>query len=82
MKAKNVRLFIKPWCGWCHSASHWLTDHGIRFQTLDVSTHAEARQEMRELSGQTFAPVIDVDGHILADFDTDQLAKFWKQFEE
>jgi hypothetical protein len=36
---------------------------------------------MREVSGQGLAPVIDVDGQILADFDTHQLAEFWKRFE-
>ena len=81
MKPKSVRLFIKPWCGWCHQAQAWLEERGIAHETHDVTAEAAARQEMRELSGQGLAPVIDVDGKILADFDTDQLAKFWKQFE-
>ena len=36
---------------------------------------------MFHLSGQTLAPVIDVDGEILADFDTEQLEEFWKRLE-
>jgi hypothetical protein len=36
---------------------------------------------MLQLSGQTLAPVIDVNGEILADFDTDQLEQFWKKLE-
>jgi len=81
MKPKLVRLFIKPWCGWCDQAEEWLEERGIAHETLDVTAEPAAWKEMRELSGQTLAPVIDVDGRILADFDTDQLAKFWKQFE-
>ena len=81
MKPRSVRLFVKPWCGWCHEAADWLTAHGIPFETLDVTALPAARKEMRELSGQGLAPVIDVDGQILADFDTDQLAEFWKRFE-
>jgi glutaredoxin len=81
MKPNSVRLFVKPWCGWCDQAEEWLDERGIAYETLDVTAEAAARKEMRELSGQTLAPVIDVDGKILADFDTDQLAKFWKQFE-
>jgi glutaredoxin len=81
MKPKLVRLFVKPWCGWCSAAEAWLKERGIAHETLDVNAEPTARKEMRELSGQTLAPVIDVDGRILADFDTDQLAKFWKQFE-
>jgi len=40
-----------------------------------------AAREMFELSGQTLAPTIDVDGEILADFDTDQLQTFWKKLD-
>jgi glutaredoxin len=81
VKAKNVRLFIKPWCGWCHEAEDWLEERGIQFQVLDVTAEAAAREEMRELSGQTKAPVIEVDGKVLADFDTEQLEHFWRQLE-
>ena len=35
----------------------------------------------QQLSGQELAPVIDVDGRILADFGPEQLGKFLKQFE-
>jgi glutaredoxin 3 len=81
MKPKSIRLFVKPWCGWCTEASDWLDARGFQYETLDVTAQPAARQEMRELSGQTLAPVIEVDGHILADFDTGQLAEFWKRFE-
>ena len=77
----NIRLFIKPFCGWCHEAKDWLDERGIKYEELDVTSSATAKKEMRELTGQTLAPVIDVDGEILADFDTDQLEKFWKKFE-
>ena len=81
MKPKSIRLFVKPWCGWCYQAADWLNERGISFETLDVFAQPDARQEMWQLSGQGLAPVIDVDGQILADFDTDQLAEFWKRFE-
>ncbi|MBI4660633.1 MAG: glutaredoxin family protein [Verrucomicrobia bacterium] len=77
MKPKHVRLFIKPYCGWCHQAAHWLDDRGIQHDTLDVTTNSSARQEMIRLSGQSLAPVIEVDGQVLADFATDELEEFW-----
>lgn len=80
MKPEKVRLFIKSWCGWCTEAKEWLDERGIAYEELNVSSDAAARKEMFELTGQTKAPCIDVDGEILADFDTDQLAKFWQQF--
>jgi glutaredoxin 3 len=81
MNAERIRLFIKPYCGWCHEAIDWLDERGIKYETLDVIGDPAARKEMYELSGQTLAPVIDVDGEILADFDTDQLERFWKELE-
>ncbi len=81
MKPRRVRLFIKPYCGWCHEAQEWLEERGIPYETLDVISDMTARREMHHLSGQTLAPVIDVDGEVLADFDTDQLELFWKKLE-
>ena len=77
----KIRLFIKPYCGWCHKAERWLKERGIQYETLDVIADQEAFDEMVELSGQTLAPVIDVDGEILADFGPEELDEFWKQFE-
>ena len=74
---KQVKLFIKPYCGWCRQAIRWLQFHGIPHETLDVEANHEAMLEMMEKSGQTLSPVIEVDGAILADFDTEELAKFW-----
>jgi glutaredoxin 3 len=82
MSPTSVRLFIKPYCGWCHEAVDWLDERGIQYETLDVTSDAVARREMFELSGQTLAPVIEVDGEILADFDTGQLEVFWKTLEK
>ena len=81
VKAKKVRLFIKPYCGWCHKAVRWLDQNGIDYQTVDVIADEAAFDEMIRLSGQELAPVIDVDGRILADFGPEQLGEFWKQFE-
>lgn len=74
----KVRLFIKPYCPWCHKAMRWLDAHGIKYETLDVIADGEAFDEMVALSGQTLAPVIDVDGKILADFGPEQLPQFFE----
>jgi glutaredoxin 3 len=79
MKADKIRLFIKPYCGWCDEAIDWLEARGIKYEVLDVTSDAQARKEMFQLSGQTLAPTIDVDGEILADFGTDQLEDFWRR---
>ena len=82
IKPKRVRLFIKPYCGWCRDAIQWLEDRGVAFETFDVISDPVARKEMLQLSNQTLAPVIDVDGQILADFGTDELEAFWTNLKE
>jgi glutaredoxin 3 len=79
MKPEKIRLFIKPFCGWCDEAMEWLDARGLAYETLDVIEDGAARKEMLALSGQTKAPVIEVGGEILADFGADELAAWWKQ---
>ena len=72
-----VRLFIKPYCGWCHKAIRWLDDHDVEYKTIDVIADEAAFEEMIRLSGQDLAPVIDVNGEILADFGPEACV-FWR----
>ena len=76
MKPKSIRLYIKPYCGWCHEAIAWLNSHGFKYTQLNVTSDPSAAKEMRALTGQTSAPSIDIDGKILADFDTGELERF------
>ncbi len=77
----KVRLFIKPFCGWCGQAMDWLDDHGVQYEVLDVIADEKAYDEMYRLSGQTLAPGIEVDGRVLADFGGRELAAFWENVE-
>ena len=75
----KIRLFIKPYCGWCQKARRWLDERGIKYETLDVIADSKALTEMVNLTGQRMAPVIEVDGQILADFGPEELEKFWEK---
>lgn len=57
----------------------WLDARGIQYETLDVIADSKALTEMVNLTGQRMAPVIDVDGQILADFGPEELEKFWEK---
>jgi glutaredoxin len=57
----------------------WLDENGIEYETLDVIANEAAFDEMVRLSGQDLAPVIEVDGKVLADFGPEQLARFWEK---
>jgi glutaredoxin len=41
-QAEQVRLFIKPYCGWCARAMDWLDEHRVAYQVLDVIRDARA----------------------------------------
>jgi glutaredoxin 3 len=75
---ESVRLFVKPYCGWCHEAEDWLRRQGVAFERLDVTGDRAAYQEMVRLTGQSKAPCIEVDGEVLADFGVDELEEFWR----
>ena len=75
----KIRLFIKPYCPWCHKAMRWLDDHGIGYEKIDVIADEAAFDEMIRISGQELAPVLDVDGEVLADFSPEQLPGFFEK---
>jgi monothiol glutaredoxin len=57
---------------------HWLDRQGIAYEKLDVIADPAAWDEMERLSGQTLAPVIEVEGKVLADFGAEELEEWWK----
>ena len=82
VKPKRIRLFHKPYCGWCHKAMEWLDERHVGYEPVNVIADEAAFDEMIRLSGQDLVPVLDVDGEILADFGPDQLADFWSKLEK
>ena len=60
----------------------WLDENEVEYEEIDVIADEAAFDEMIRLSGQELAPVIEVDGEVLADFGPDQLSDFWKKREK
>lgn len=71
-----MTIYIKSFCSWCHEALAWLDQRGYRYEVREVLEDPEAMARMREISGQSLTPTLEVDGKVLADFDTGQLAAF------
>jgi len=72
----KIKLYTRRWCGWCQEAKAYLRQHGLAFEEVHVGDNPAAYEEMQKLSGQRFVPTIVVDGHVLADFDVNQLKTF------
>jgi len=76
MKNSRPILYIKTGCPWCAEAHAVLKRHGIAYDERNVTTDAIAAADMRRLSGQTKAPVLDWSCEILADFGAAELEPF------
>ena len=73
----NPIIYVKPGCFWCVDAVKWLESRGIAHVVRDVFADPEAFARMREISGQSKAPTMEMpDGSVLADFDVRQLESF------
>ena len=71
-------LYVKQGCPWCIAAEEELQKLGVQYQRREVRSNPEFFKEMQEISGQSKAPVLDMDGRILADFGPEQLVGFLK----
>lgn len=71
-----MKLFIKPGCPWCVDAERWLRGQGYAYEAIDVLSDSNAFREMLELSGQTLAPTLWIDGKVLPDFGVPELETF------
>jgi glutaredoxin 3 len=78
MSASLPVLYVKSGCPWCADVSAFMTEHGIAHREKNVSLDAEAMAEMRRLSGQSKAPVLDWNGTLLSDFGVEELVPFLK----
>jgi glutaredoxin len=69
-------LYVKAGCPWCEEVVDFLGDHGVGYREKNVTTDDNAFAEMRRISGQSKAPVLDWHGTILADFGVEELKPF------
>ena len=81
MTTSPWHLYVKTRCPWCVEAVEYLTEHGYRFEQIDVLRDPVAYERMKQLSGQRLTPtlVIEDSDLMLADFDTRQLESFLKK---
>ena len=71
-------LYVKQSCPWCEAAEEKLHELGVAYERREVRSNPEFFKEMREISGQSKAPVLDLNGRILADFGPEELPEFLK----
>jgi glutaredoxin len=77
----QLKLYSRQWCSWCIDAKDFLVRRGYKFVEIDVGKDRQAYAEMTELSSQTYVPTFVAGDKVLANFDTDQLAKFLDDYQ-
>lgn len=74
---KEVFIYTTPTCHFCQLAKAFFKSHDIAYTEYDVTTNAEKRSEMIDLTGQMNVPVIRVGEEFFVGF---QEGKFREVF--
>jgi glutaredoxin 3 len=76
MSATSMVLYVKIGCPWCHRAENYLDKRGYKYQRVDVRRDPGSFEELKRVSGQTYAPTLVVGELVLSDFGPDELEEF------
>ena len=76
----SVMVYALSTCPYCKMTKKFLTEHDVAYDSVDVDQlEGEEREstiaKVRELSGGTSFPVLDVDGQVVVGFDKSRMSK-------
>ena len=66
---KNITIYSTPTCHFCEAAKSFMNENNLQFTEVDVSTDADQRQHMIEMTGQMGVPVIRIGDDVIVGFD-------------
>lgn len=72
----TITVFTKSGCPWCEGVKEYLDEAKIAYEEREVLGNPAYFEEMEKLTGQRKAPVVVVDGEVLADTDRDAVETF------
>jgi monothiol glutaredoxin len=67
MSNPKILVYLKPSCGWSGGVRAVLDKHRLSYEVIDVLKDSKAYAEMVAKTGQSMAPCVEIDGHMLAD---------------
>ena len=70
---KTITIYSTPTCHYCEAAKNFMNVNNVTFTEVDVSTDAEQRQHMVEMTGQMGVPVIRIDDDVIVGFDEEKV---------
>jgi len=70
----KVRIYTTSTCVFCLPMKQFLKQQGVDYREIDVS-QGEAIEELRQKTGQTGVPVVEVGDQLVIGFDRAKLIK-------
>ena len=75
----EITVYLKTFCGWSEGVRAILRQYGLPYEEKDVTQNPAFRLEMELLSGQSRAPCVRIDGHLLADVGGQEVEQWLNQ---
>ena len=69
----NIVAYLKPVCGWSNGVRDVLRKYDLAYEDRDIINNPDTYAEMVQKSGQPLSPCVEIDGHMLADVDGDEV---------
>ena len=75
----NIIIYTKKGCPWCKGVLELFAEHTIAYEEREVLGNPVYFAELVAKSNQQKTPTLDIDGHILADSDREQVTAYLKE---
>ena len=79
MAEPTIVAYLKPSCGWSGGVRAVFAKYGLKYEDKDIINNPSNYQEMVMKSGQPLQPCVEVDGHMLADVNGDEVEAYLLQ---
>ena len=70
----EITVYTAPWCGWCRKTLAFLDAQDVEYVNKDIEADEEYADELREKSGGTSIPFVEIDGTEIRGYNPSQMA--------
>jgi len=75
----EITVYLKTFCGWSEGVRAIMRKYGLKHEEKDVTKNPAFRMEMEQRSGQSLAPCVEINGHMLADVSGAEVEKWMSE---
>jgi len=81
MKTPTITAYLKTSCGWSQGVRSIMRKYDLPYEDRDIIINPSFRAEMIEKSGQRLSPCVEINGHMLADVNGDEVEAYLLRME-